>query len=516
MKKYYLFLFLFFFLISNVKAETYYSPYTDFSEWTTTYVKEDDITIVEGERRYKWYKEGKILGDYYIEGENNPNFPLIDYEDFIVTSFSEWSKTKPEEKLNRLINERTLYEYQDMKEVRYIHLSNLQGSYGSLRISEIEVYVDNNKISYSYYCEGCNSDFKDHINNGKTIENMSYINNNGYLRIDLNNYYSIDRINLKLYLFDVGTTTKKYDIKITREKNLNSTSYLEKKVSLNFSCEKLSEIIPFTYNYLNMNITNLEWYEKKESLDYIESTPTRKVNPIKEYQYQDKLYRYYKLEKEYSNDYYKEEPVNYPKKDENMYQDYYRYKKRDKVVIQDELLITDYDITLWDFIISSTTNNIQIESNLDINKNGVYKVKYILPFETIIKNVEVNIPDNNLDNQLDKLNQEIKNLKEDNLNLLETIKIKDQKIKELENNNQVNKQTNKKNKTSLQEYQDKTNNQNNKLEEILNKNQLLENDNMKLSTKKSSFIDNDMVLTSLFIFLICYLIILIIKKKKSI
>ena len=117
-----------------------------------------------------------------------------------------------------------------MKEVRYIHLSNLQGSYGSLRISEIEVYVDNNKISYSYYCEGCNSDFKDHINNGKTIENMSYINNNGYLRIDLNNYYSIDRINLKLYLFDVGTTTKKYDIKITREKNLNSTSYLEKKV----------------------------------------------------------------------------------------------------------------------------------------------------------------------------------------------------------------------------------------------------------------------------------------------
>ena len=39
------------------------------------------------------------------------------------------------------------------EKVRYIHLSDFQGSYGSLRI-EIEVYAGNSKVSYNY-CNGC-------------------------------------------------------------------------------------------------------------------------------------------------------------------------------------------------------------------------------------------------------------------------------------------------------------------------------------------------------------------------
>lgn len=550
MKKIFSFFIIFFCLISRVGADTvYYLPYSDFSSWSTTYIEEDENTIVETERRYKWYRDIPILGDYYIEGDNDPNYPLIDYSDYIDTPYSEWSLTKPNNLSNRLINERTIYEYQDMKEVRYIHLSDFQGSYGSLRISEIEVYAGNSKVSYNYYCNGCSPDFNVYIANGKTIENMSNINNGGYLRIDLNNYYPLDSLEIKLYLFDVTTNPKRVNIKVTREEDFYSRSYAETTYLSWFAYNYLSEIVPFTFSYSNMSITNPEWYEKKQTYNYISATPTRLVNNIKEYQYKDRLYRYYKLIRDYTEEYSKEAISDYLNKDDSMYQDYYRYRKRDKVVFKDELVITDYNTSLSDFIISTTTNDIKIESDLNIKQNGIYDVKYIFPFETITKKVEVNILDNVTSDRYEEFNKEIMKLKEENQELLKVLEQKEQVIKELEENN---KKYMNEIKLFLQEYQKKIelmdniieiqdnklneinnkygllkrdylNIQNNTIREITKKYELLEQDYLdikktnyiKSNSIKSSIINNNIIIVGLFIFLIFNLIFWTINQKRS-
>ena len=163
-----------------------------------------------------------------------------------------------------------------------------------------------------------------------------------------------------------------------------------------------------------------------------------------------------------------------------MYQDYYRYRKRDKVVFKDELVITDYNTSLSDFIISTTTNDIKIESDLNIKQNGIYDVKYIFPFETITKKVEVNILDNVTSDRYEEFNKEIMKLKEENQELLKVLEQKEQVIKELEENN---KKYMNEIKLFLQEYQKKIELmdniieiQDNKLNEINNKYELLKRD----------------------------------------
>jgi hypothetical protein len=420
------FFFLFFFLCaSHVIAdnEIYYSKYFPSTAWSESEIFESDTKLVETERRHMWYQEENILGDYYIEGANDNEYPLIDYNDYIETDYSDWNLTRPEDKPNRIINDRYFFEYQDMKEIRYIHISDIQGSYGALRISEIEIFAGNNKVNYNFYCQGCNSNFSNYINNGITIENMSNINNGGYLRIDLNNYYPLDSVKIKLYLFDVGTETKKYTIKMTRDMYSSSPVYTSLNISKNFSYNYLNEIVPFTYSAFDMNVISPEWYDKKITFNHVDSNITRFVLEKQEFQYKDFLYRYYKTEKIYCENYYKEQPVECNIKDENQFKDYYRYQQRDKVVIQSDLIIKDKNINLEDFIIDCTTD-FEIHSDIDINNNGIYEIKFILPFDTIIKQVTVDIPENNIIDYTKEISS-----------LVEEIKIKDNKIMKLKEEN---------------------------------------------------------------------------------
>ena len=432
MKKLLFFLLFFFIFIIKVTAsnEIYYSPYSIMSSWNDEAMESSDLVLVNMKPWYKWYKETTTLGDYYIEGLNDQDYPLINKEDSKTTEFSSWSLEKPGSKPNRIINSRFIYEYQDMKEVRYIHLSNVQGSYGALRISEIEVSVNGNKINYDLFCEGCNSNFSSYIKNGVIVENMSNINNGGYLRLDLNNYYPLDTITIKLYLFDVGPDAKRYSIKITREAAKDSVAYSEVYVISCFSYNHLSEIVPFIYDVHKMNIVSPEWYSKKETLNYMEPTITTQVEEKVQYKYQDLLYRYYRVDKEYFDNYSDVAIGDYNIKDKEQYKDYYQYQKRDRVVLQDNLIITDYTMTLNDFIVESTIDNISIESNMDINKNGLYQVKYILPWQTIEKEVTVDIDDNNFA----YLNDQINTLVKQNAELKADLDNKNQELSNILNN----------------------------------------------------------------------------------
>ena len=83
MKKIITGLLTYFLLVSNISAlsTTYYSEYSDFSTWQEEPIIENDTTKIEIERRYRWYKETTKNGEYYIEEENNLEYPLINRKD---------------------------------------------------------------------------------------------------------------------------------------------------------------------------------------------------------------------------------------------------------------------------------------------------------------------------------------------------------------------------------------------------------------------------------------------------
>ena len=116
MKKILLFLILTF-CVSNVMALEY-TDYSEFSEFSEEVIKEDDLTDVKSERRYKYYKLNKILGPY-VESPSE-KYPYLDDEDYIYTNYSEVSPIKPEDKEGRIIEEVGSYKYKRVKDINYI------------------------------------------------------------------------------------------------------------------------------------------------------------------------------------------------------------------------------------------------------------------------------------------------------------------------------------------------------------------------------------------------------------
>lgn len=392
----------------SAKTDIYYSDYSKDRKCTNSIVDNSDLLNLEVERRYKWYLEVKQLGDYYIENKNPDTYPFIDKSDSKLSEYSNWQEETPDNVLNRQIDKRDVYYYQNMDKVRYIHLSSLVGGNNAFRIPELEIFVDGIKIDYDIYCEGCNSDFKTYISNGIFNENKSTIDNGGYLRIDLKDYYYASDIKLRMFLFDTSSISKTHVVSLTREPHLEDI-YLSKSYSHDFSMKYLSEITYFDFNLGQLNKINPKWEQMAISLEPIASNNTRIVNKVSQYRYKDQSFRYYQITRDYLEGYH----INYNGyiKDEDSYLDYYCYFTREKVEVEKDILITNKNQNLKDFI--NSTVDYEVITDFDNTKNGIYIAKIIFPFITLEKQITVDIKSNEIkdfENKIDDLNEKIRNL----------------------------------------------------------------------------------------------------------
>ena len=451
MKKILWLIFLNIILINFVYAKVYYSDYSDFSEFQEEEVLASDTIDVIKEERYLWYKNNEVLKDYQLYNEYD-KFS----DDCYLTEYSMWMNQKVDN-IGYIYETRERYTYTKAKEARYIHLYNLQGSYGAFRIPELNISIDNKKIDYTFTCNGCNSDFGKYINNGDYDENSSYIDNNGSLIIDLGKSYPITKIKVQFYLYDLGNTDKLYTIGFSNDKK---DIYAAQSYMMKFSDYYWENAQKVTKTIYDLNVPlatysmTYDSYEK-ESNDYIIDT---KVNY--EYRYQEKWCKVYALEKEYSS--YSKEPIeDYIYKVEESLKYFYSYRTRDKLDINLEE-ITNKEFDLKDFVISST-GEVIITDNIDWNKNGVYDIQFklndLIVKDKVILNVESNTISaleqkikeyqdkiNNFENQLNKcnldkdcLNKKIEKLNEEIAKLNEEILKKDEEINSLNTLNNFNK-----------------------------------------------------------------------------
>ena len=212
MKKILWLIFLSFLIVTNVDAKVYYSDYSDFSQFQEEEVFPSDTVDVIKEKMYLWYKNVNKLGDYKLYN-NVDSFS----NDCYMTEFTDWSNQKIDN-AGYNYEERNAYYYTMAKGIRYIHLYNLQGSYGSFRIPELDIQYKDKSIKYTYTCNGCLEGFDDYINNGIYEENESYIDNGGSLIIDLGKEYPFHLIDVIFYIFDLGNSDKTYTIGYSTDK----------------------------------------------------------------------------------------------------------------------------------------------------------------------------------------------------------------------------------------------------------------------------------------------------------
>lgn len=411
----------------NIKVEAsdyevYYSEYSSFSEYSEEKIDSSELMDVEEERRYRFYKE-KTEGEYikYELGENK--YPYVDYTNYIVTEFSEWQETEPSHDEYRTIETKSLYKVKKLKPIQTLMFAEFSFGRDKIKLEEIEIYVKGEKIQYSSICGDCYEDDR--------------YNQNAFIMIDFNEPYYLEDINIKIisseqdYINDFTVyAVEPGEIKQPRNIYASYNYQNSKKDSISISIEDFTIVNPkYEEEIIYDTLPDIS------NLDYLE--------PSYIYRYQDKYYYFYNVDKEYVDGYH----VDYSGyiKDETDYRDFYRYRTREKIVVHNKMYITRYDHKVEDFI--DSTVDYRLETNVNYLENGVYTVRYITDFQTITKEVTVDIEDNDLRKELEDINRKYNELM-DNYNLSQkqleklnnNINIKNQEISRLKDIKILNEQ----------------------------------------------------------------------------
>lgn len=368
-------LILFAFIFKVEAKETYYSEYSDFSDYTLEKLESSELVRVEVERRYKFYKQEKV-GEYRNFLSDNSSFKFFDLNDYKNSEFSDWSEEEPIQVENRVIESKSFYKIKRPKPIKSIYFVNtLEGIF---KLNDVEVFYNGEKLDYELPL--CNIG-----------EDVGY---SQAVQIELNDYYDLQKLTIKVGSIEYDTVDEILILaSVPSENNLYQINYF----SINLKSSNKDNVVIEASDWIRGNTK----YEQEEIVEYKPvDEPLTMVTELKLYHYQDPLFYFYNVENKYIDGYFKDYP--HLIKDENNYKDYYRYQVRDKLEVEEEIIITDHNQKLSDF--ATSTVEYEIITNLDINKNGSYEVEYKTPFITIKKEVIVDIKENELNDISNKYN----------------------------------------------------------------------------------------------------------------
>ena len=379
---------------SKVKAITFYSDYSNFSAYTNEFVAKSDLVNVEEKINKKYYINRKVYSENgsYVDKEN--------YEEVKSGLLT----TKPEEKENRKIYTYDNSFYLNIPKVRYIYLDNSAG----IRVKEIALYLNNKRYYYEFRCNDCF--FGSYIN----------ISKDDYFKIDLGGYYSVKDIYI-IFLLEEKAMHFKIDINY-----INDITFYKNKID--FNTMKGDSVL---------NVSYYDGYLIKDALTRSEKSNEDQlyIKDIK-YEYVDRVYKKYNLVKEYVED------------ETNLYdlEKLYRYQTRDKIEINDNIVITDKKYNLKDYI--KSTCDYDIRDNIDSSINGNYNIIINFKGKEIKRNVVVNIASNKIELDKEKELNDLKNAI--NKKEYEIKKVIEEKEKVNEEANALNSIVNNKRKTDVE------------------------------------------------------------------
>lgn len=232
---------------------------------------------------------------------------IIDDTDYKI-NYKDWSLQVPNSENYEV---REMLYYREVKPIRYIHLYNFAGD-GVLHINEIIVKKNGVPLMYSAYCESCSPNFEFEIQDGDVFKGNPYIDLDGYIRIDLNSYYSIGDLTIELYITDFSNKEKKYEISTTHDETLDHiyTNILEK---MWFTHKNYNEYIKREWSLSNILYVNPEYTDYMPATPGMVPTKYREVSLKSEFREEVRLYKHYENVVNQCPEIPPSEPVEEPK-----------------------------------------------------------------------------------------------------------------------------------------------------------------------------------------------------------
>lgn len=282
--------------------------------------KEEFSVCKEGERlyterRYVWYTYEEKEA-YFIEGENPSSFPLLDEKKVERTAWSPWSLVMPEEKKNRVTEQRDGYAYQERKKMQYIFLDAFQGGEEPLLFQEITVYDKGERVPFTLTCKACQHDSTFLLSNQIDVEKSLSTERIREIQLVLEKPISIETGQIIVSFDKPISTSISFRVRLTQVADKEMAYYESREVIGEESLVNGHSIF-----LKNMSVLQNEWEEIKWQVSSPEVTSDRKVWKALQYRYQDLLYRYLVREKQYDLEYKKEGIYPYLYKDTSLYRD---------------------------------------------------------------------------------------------------------------------------------------------------------------------------------------------------
>ena len=335
-----LFLFLFLFMgISSLKAETIYGDYRE-PKISYEEVKSSDTVKVEEDTLYELYEEKMDLRlvddpkEYEVIAEEYHSYP---------TSKEEATSIKYE------------YTFNELASYDYIYVENTSSV--TLQITRF-ILVDRHTGKIIL-------DDPNPILNPKDCFFIDYENNLGSLELILELDYLTRPVRVSGVL-EIGL------IKNNKKTKLEEVSYYS--------------AFTYTLDFDNYNLEVINTYSN--------ISDTKPLYSYQELYFKDEIiYLCYVPIRIYLNEYSKEDILDY-KVDYDHPKKIYKYQERDKLIIEDNIIITNKDTNLLDFV---SDKDIKYTSDIDYDINGIYKVNYLFDDKTITKDVYVSIEENYID-----------------------------------------------------------------------------------------------------------------------
>ena len=402
---------LFFLTTVSAKEEIYYGEYGPFHDWSMEQIGESDTVQVEYEKRYRWYYDEITYGDYTLLGDVTDEYPKQDLKQSKQGDWSDWSMQQPENMEKRQIEKEQLYRFRTMRPIRYIYFYDAEGSGGRLIIPEIRIYAKGQKVDYRATCDTCSSNLVDGIQDGNTKDLGNEMMESSTLILDLQKEYVIDDISVEIYLYDIGKSAKRLTYGFTDTTEVPTQFFVYNPFKAKFTSDTKDDICQIEFTSFSLQMGNPKWREFQYSKEAVNKTITMEVLYGIFYRYRDTYYRQYRKTRHETEAYTKEKPEQYQHKIKDDYQEWYRYRTRDKVVLSGDWIITEEDFSIDSFI-KEKTREVKFQTDLDLSKNGVYDIVFDLGFKKVKKKIVVDILKND-QKQYQEVQEEIKLIERD-------------------------------------------------------------------------------------------------------
>ena len=267
----------------------YFVNASEYNEWSMVKPNEDKNIIVKTEERYLYYEMNEVNVEYKKFGESERS--SVSLEDYKLSEGLEYDIPIEESEHTVVTKDRKVLErwYDD---VSYIKISNETKSTKELIITDITVMDNKNNRQVSFELESFN-------NIVIVSDNYYYINTGGNILLKLDDVYNAYdiTINYNIRRTDSDFENKNILVEYMHEyqEGLTTNFELRRNISLN------------TFNITDTPTKNTDWWIRNDYYD------------VYYYLVQDKLYKYYDLERkdigyytELEGDYLREEtPVTF-------------------------------------------------------------------------------------------------------------------------------------------------------------------------------------------------------------